>query len=162
MRVYEIDISPQEGDQVFSYYRGETLLHFNVSLLARLREQMPNEFRRITMTLSDAEYNLCIRHRGIEEPKVERLTGKSLREPGYAVLFDDTSFSIVDGHHRLVRRYRGGVRTMDFWVTHEPVWRHVLVSYTPEEEAQFIGDIPARVDEPATIVSPVIVHGDDE
>lgn len=158
MPIYEIELDHREDDQVFSYYHGEQMLHFNVTLLARLRKQMPAEFQLITMDIGHAEYDLCMKHRGIEEPKVEALTPKSLREPGYGALFPNQSFSIVDGHHRLVRRFRGGVRVMDFWVTHQTIWQHCLVPYDAEAEAILAQDVPPRVDSPAMIASRVTVR----
>lgn len=161
MPAYEIEIEHREADQVFSYWHGDKLLHFNTSLLARLREQMPKEFRRVTLTIGAPEYDLCMKHRGIEEAKVEKLTPPQLRDPGYAVLFEEGSFSIVDGHHRLVRRYRGGVRTMDFFVAPEVIWTHCLVEYTEEGEAKVMANLPLRTDGLEEIASHIVVHGDD-
>lgn len=158
MPAYMIEIEHRPTDQVFSYYHGESLLHFNVTLLARLHKQMPAEFRRITMDITDQEYDLCMKHRGIEEPKVERLQGKHLREPGYGVLFEEGTFTMVDGHHRVVRRYRGGIRVMDFYVTYEPVWRQCLIEYTEEGEERIKASLPERVGDPPVFGSRVAVH----
>lgn len=158
MPAYEVEIEHREQDQVFSYYRGEIMLHFNASLLARLHKAMPREFRRITMDITDAEHELCMLHRGIEQPKLDALTAAQLRDPGYMVTFDDGLFTIVDGHHRLVRRYNGGVRVMDFWVTHEEVWRHCLIRYEPEHEKQLAAAMPERVVNPIPIATHVAVH----
>lgn len=162
MPAYEVEIEHRENDQVFSYWHGSKLLHFNTSLLARLREQMPKEFRRVTMTIGAPEYDLCMKQRGVEEEKVEKLTPPQLRDPGYAVMFEEGTFSIVDGHHRLVRRYRGGVRVMDFFVTQEAVWTHCLVEYTEEGESKIAEALPPRTDESEQIASHITVHGDDD
>jgi hypothetical protein len=165
MKAYPVEIEHRETDQVFSYYHNlmdgtnaVSLLHFNASLLARLHQQMKPEFRRITMDIGQAGYDLCMKHRGIEEAKVERLTPSQLRDPGYGALFPDGSFTIVDGHHRLVRRYRGGVRVMDFWVCLREVWQHCLIEYTPEGECLIREALPPRVEDPAMIPSTVKVH----
>jgi hypothetical protein len=161
MPAYMIDIEHQDRDQVFSYYHGEhggEMMHFNVSLLGRLRKQMPNEFRRITMDLDEAIYNVCMDHRGIEEPRVVALTPTQLREPGYGVVFDGPSFTIVDGHHRLVRRWRGGVRVMDFWVTDKAVWQHCLVEYSKEHETTIAAAMPPKAENPELIASRVQLH----
>jgi hypothetical protein len=159
MPMYEVEIEHRDTDQVFSYWHGDVMLHFNATLLGRLRKAMPNEFRRITMDITEAEYSMCMSHRGIEEPRVNSLRPSELREPGMGVLFDDDhSFTIVDGHHRLVRRYRGGVRVMDFWVTYEAVWRHCLVEYTAEGERMLADAMPPKVENPVSIPSSVTVH----
>lgn len=158
MPAYTVELEHRETDQVFSYHHGDEMLHFNASLLARLHKQMPAEFRRITMDLTEENYGLCMSHRGIEEPKVERLRPKDLREPGYAVLFEDGLFTVVDGHHRMVRRYRGGVRVMDFWITTRPVWQHCLVEYSAEHEELLAAQMPPKEENPASIASLVTVH----
>jgi hypothetical protein len=158
MPAYAIEIEHRETDQVFSYYHGEKMLHFNATLLARLHQQMKPEFRRITMDITEAEYGLCMEHRGIEEPKVAALLPKHLREPGYGIILPNGNFVIVDGHHRLVRRFRGGVRVMDFWVCIPEVWRHCLVEYTEEGERLLAQSIPPRVDNPESIATAVTVH----
>lgn len=159
MPAYAVKIEHRDSDQVFSYYRGETMLHFNATLLARLHKQMPNEFVRITMDIGQDEYDLCMAHRGIEEPKVEGLRPRDLREPGYGVLFAEGDFTIIDGHHRLVRRYRGGVRTMDFWVCDHHVWSHCLVEYDPAFEKELAKDMPERVEDPTQLPTAVTIHG---
>jgi len=160
--VYRIEIEHRDTDQVFSYYHGDRMLHFNATLLARLRAQMPDEFRRITMDLDERVYRLCTENRGIEEPKIAALRPRDLREPGYGVLFEDGTFSIIDGHHRLVRRYRGGVRVMDFWVTDRNIWEHCLVEYSAEGEAEIAKSIPAKIEKPEHIVSRVTIKKDDK
>jgi hypothetical protein len=160
MPAYTIEIEHRDTDQVFSYFHGDKMLHFNATLLARLHKQMPDEFRRITMELDEQTYGLCMNHRGIEEPKVDRLRPRDLREPGYGVLFaDDGSFTMVDGHHRFVRRYRAGVRVMDFYVTVEAVWRNCLVEYSPEFDQELAKHMPERATEPEKFASRVIIHG---
>lgn len=158
MPAYAVEIEHRDTDQVFSYYHGNDMLHFNATLLARLHAAMKPEFRRITMDITEREYDLCMKHRGIEEPKVEALRPADLREPGYGCIFEDGSFTIVDGHHRLVRRYRAGVRVMDFWVCYREVWQNCLVEYTGEGERELAKAIPPRVENPQMIPSTVRLH----
>lgn len=158
MPSYLIDIEHLPTDQVFSYHHGEENLHFNATLLARLHKQMPDEFRRITMDIDHAIYDLCMKYRGIEEHRVVGLLPRNLREPGYGAVFEDGRFTVIDGHHRLVRRYRGGVRVMDFFVAPPPIWRACLVPYTAEESAMVMTGVPPRVEHPTDIASRVTVH----
>lgn len=159
--IVAIEEEHRPTDQVFTTYQNGKLLHFNASLLGRLQKKLPEGFRRITMQITEAEYRLCMVHRGIEEAKIDALRGRDLREPGIGVLFDEGTFSIVDGHHRLVKCYRGGIRTMDFWVTTSMVWSQCLVDYPPEYAALIEAELPPRVDEPAIIASAVLVNKDD-
>lgn len=157
----EIAISHNPGDQIFSYHRGEGILHFNVTLLARIRAAAPEAFRLITIELTPEIYSVCMDHRGIEEPKVEALTPKQLRDPGYAVVFPEGDYTVVDGHHRIVRRYRGGVRTMDlYFCPLQDIWQHCLVPYTEEETAHIASFLPERVHGAAMI--PTVARLTDE
>lgn len=149
-------------DQIFSYYYQDQMLHFNATLLARIREVMPKQFGKISMDIEQDVYDMIMQHRGIEEPKVERLSPKSLREPGYGVILPDNSFVMVDGHHRLVRRYRGGLRTMVMFVTDKQIWQHCLVEYPKELEELIAAEMPPKVDNPPVIASAVTIHGRDE
>lgn len=156
-----IPISHEEGDQIFSYHRGEDILHFNVTLLARIRAAAPEAFRKIEIELTPDIYNVCMDHRGIEEPKVEALTATQLREPGYAVVFPEGDYTVVDGHHRIVRRYRGGARTMDlYFCPLRDIWQHCLVPYTEEETAHIASFLPERVQGAAMI--PTVARLRDE
>lgn len=160
-RIVELELEHRDRDQVFSYYHGNEMLHFNATLLARMRLKLPKEcFRLVTMDLDEDQYRLCIEHRGIEEPRVRNLRGVDLREPGYACLFEENggSFTIVDGHHRLVRRWRGGVRTMNFWFSERGIWQHCLVHYPPEYERILAQGMPERVQEPTQLLSRVEVR----
>jgi hypothetical protein len=73
-------------------------------------------------------------------------------------LFEEGTFSIVDGHHRLVRRYKGGARVMDFYVTHPVVWKHCLVDYAPEHETLLADAMPPKVINPENLASCVAIH----
>jgi len=156
-----LELSVEDADQVFSYHYEDTLLHFNASLLARIHKEVPELFRKYRMTITEAEYDLCMQHRGIEEPKVERLRGKDLRAPGYSVLFEKSysedipSHTIIDGHHRLVRRYRGGIKFMDFYMCQRNVWQHCLMPSTPELDQKIAAALPPKVYDDTNIFSTV-------
>ncbi len=150
----EIAVEHRYTDQVFSYYYGEDMLHFNASLLARIRAALPPTcFALITMDIDFDQYDLCMKHRGIEQPRLDALTGAMLREPGYGCLFDDNTFTIVDGHHRLVKRYAMGARQMKLWIAERHIWQHCLVPYSKYDEALLSQAMPERVMEPAQILS---------
>jgi hypothetical protein len=163
MPAFPVEIEHRVTDQVFSYYHGDKMLHFNATLLARLHKQIgPSQFAKVSMDLTQETYDLCMNHRGIEEEKVNRLRARDLRQPGYGVLFeDDGSFTLIDGHHRLVKRWRIGLRSIGLYVCFEEVWRHCLVSYTAEHEARLMAAMPAKVDDPALMPTHVsYIKGD--
>lgn len=164
----EVMVEHRESDQVFSYFYGDgtplhvnDMLHFNVTLLDRLRKvspEMASQFRRVTMQLGADEYDLTMQHRGIEEPKVKRLTEAQRDEPGYAVILPNGSYTIVDGHHRLVRRYRDGRRSMEFYFCMRNVWNACLVEYTDEGNEKIRAGLPPRVADAPMIATAIKVQ----
>jgi len=134
-------------DQVFTYNRTDTgeQLNFNVSLMDRLRKEHPNWFWKQELPLDDTIYDLVMRGRGVEEYKVERLTPEQVDEPGIGVLLNDdvdevapNQFVLVDGNHRLVKRFRAGLRGMDVWITLKPVWEVCLMHPADTEAEDFL------------------------
>jgi hypothetical protein len=153
-----IELTMEPTDQVFSYYSDSDakLLHLNVGLLARVRKLVPEGFRKMTLELTELEYELCIKHRGVEEPRVAALRGRDLREPGYIILTPPDTYKVVDGHHRMVRRYRGGIRSMEFWAAVPDIWTQCLMTCSPEDEAILAANLPDRVLAPASIPTRIL------
>lgn len=153
-----------DTDQVFSYWMdGTDLIHINASLLERVRKVAPSMFRKFTIPLSQEIYDLCMNHRGIEEWKVERLKGKHLREPGHIILWSGDrmdqgipDYTFVDGHHRIVRRWRGGVRTIEAWACLPQLWTQCLMPYTPELHAMIAKMTPPPVKENTSFIHEVM------
>jgi hypothetical protein len=47
-----------------------------------------------------------------------------LSQPGIVLVFPNDEGTITaDGNHRIVRRFRDGLRTMDFYFVHWRLWR---------------------------------------
>lgn len=132
-------------DHVFSYERADTneLFYFNTSLLERIRLQHPNWFRRVTLDVIPEIYDLVLVGRGIEETHLKTLSAERLEEPGLGIHFDDGSFVLVDGNHRLVERYRRGNKTIDVWTTVSAVWKLCQVDPCPELKAMMDAERPA-------------------
>lgn len=121
----ELNLTRQITDHVFSYERHDThqTYYWNTSLLERIRLQRPHWFKRITLDIIPQIYDLVLLHRGIEEPHIAALSNERMEEPGLGLFFNDNDqFVLVDGNHRLVKRYRRGLKQMDVWTTVEPVW----------------------------------------
>lgn len=149
-------------DQVFTYEHHDTreLLHFDTSLLGRIYKQAPELFTRITLEVTPEMYAMVMKYRGIEEPKIDALTDAQLAEPGLAAIFPPDSSVTVDGHHRLVKRYRNGLREMDFLYTVRRVWEHCLLPATPEEAAALREVLPPSPERKITLGSRGTIHND--
>jgi len=118
-----------ETDQIFTvHHRSEDKFYFiNVGLLHRLRKAAPHTFKLIRLDISEELYNFYMAQRGIEEDHIARMKGAQLREPGMAIFDEAGDMTMIDGHHRAVRRYRGNLKWLNVWVTVPMVWRQALV-----------------------------------
>jgi hypothetical protein len=156
-----VDREMRVTDHIFSYERADTkeVLYFNTCLLERIRVQHPEWFRRITLDVTPEIYDLVLHGRGIEEDHLARLSAERLEQPGLGIFFDEGSFVLVDGNHRLTQLYRLGKRTMDVWCTPRPVWDLCLVNLCPELKASLDSERPKLPDVKTTIVSGATVHG---
>ena len=91
---------------------------------------------------------------GVEEPHVARIKGEQLNRPGVMIWFPefpDVHHVLIDGNHRVVARWRAGLKTFKF----------VMVSYQPKlmpyialpgEEAKFFPDRDEHVTLSRTII----------
>jgi hypothetical protein len=71
---------------------------------------------------------------------------------------DIPGYTVVDGHHRLVRRFRGGVRQMDFYACMPSLWRQILMPSSPEEDAVVAKTLPDRPENPTNIIHEVTMR----
>jgi hypothetical protein len=115
------------NDQVFSH-RGTdgTCRSYHIASL----QAFTGIAERITIALTQSDVYVVIRQYGIEIEHLERIQPTQLRQPGLMVSFDDGTDLIVDGNHRLVKRYQTGLREMYFF------------RFTEEQAKQAMIDVP--------------------
>jgi hypothetical protein len=87
---------------------------------ALVARQLP--FRMFQASLNEGWVNHVLNYGGCEEDHIVRLTPADLRRPGILVLWtgDGSNTTLIDGNHRLVRRWREGLTTFDFAVVSGP------------------------------------------
>lgn len=124
-------------DQIFTYRNPDTNTYivFAIGLLQRtlnsaITSQQAMLLRRIEIT--QQQYDHTMRNQGIEEPRVSSLTRLQRDVPGIVADFGNGTQAMIDGNHRLVRRFRDGLRDMYvFWLS-EHMWRDFLLDVPPE------------------------------
>lgn len=156
----KIDLSLRETDQVFSYVHHVTgeILNFDTSLLGRIHDQAETLFRRVTIEVTPEIYGMVMKYRGIEEPRVTALTEGQLGEPGLGAIFEDGNSAVLDGHHRLVRRYRAGLREIDILYTPPQIWKLCLLPATEAEAEEIRKILPPTPNEDTLLVSRATIH----
>lgn len=88
----------------------------------------------------DAWYQHILSKGGVERERIDQLTGKDLRRPGILVIFTDQWQALIDGNHRLCRRYEGGLRTFRYAaVSFAEVWKAKCVCRPGGEQVIFGG-----------------------
>jgi hypothetical protein len=86
----------------------------NVTGIKRAIFQGQLYFQMITMDLSEEWVEYITRTCGVEEEGIARLSISDLERPGIIMSWDPQNIhtSQIDGNHRLVRRWREGIKTM--------------------------------------------------
>lgn len=72
------------------------------------------KFEVFRSEISDAWYNHILKNGGIEEPRVAGLSEQDLKRPLITILFPQGWTQIIDGNHRLIKRYRRGTRVVRY------------------------------------------------
>jgi hypothetical protein len=75
--------------------------------------------RRLPLVIHEAQLNqewvdYTLRSNGVEEEGIARLKPIDLRRPGILIHWGNDHTTLVDGAHRLVRRWREGMTTFEF------------------------------------------------
>ena len=101
------------------------------------------EYIRATMDSAHAMH--VSEHCGIEEPRLASITPERLAEPLLAVRLGDGSALLIDGHHRLVKRWRHGLKFYDVMVVKAGHWEWSLIVDLPEFVQDWMVSERARV-----------------
>jgi hypothetical protein len=123
-----IDCHPM--DQIFTHTdpAGVTR-HFNASMMTRavLARQVTPDLGEFELT-DELGGHVAANH-GIEEHHLETITDKMLESPVLMVHFEDGTDLIVDGSHRLVKKWRRGDKTVHALVFMPGQWERFLVDF---------------------------------
>lgn len=99
-------------DEVFTHLDedGVTVRHINASAMLRAApEAIRGGVAEVITVEFDPEFMAFVRkHRGIEQPRVDRLQEPYLSLPAMGFWMPSGAMLTVDGHHRMVRLYEEG------------------------------------------------------
>lgn len=123
-------------DEIFTHDDEDGVVRdFNASAMVRFAMRPDSGIEIITVPcgLDHAQYIRT--HRGIEQPRLDRLCEPFLSLPIVFVEWMDGSHLSVDGHHRWVRRAELGLPTIDGYRFPLGLWEHFLVTGTRQDWA---------------------------
>jgi hypothetical protein len=108
-------------DEIFEHEDEETKEHrfFNATSLNKLALYACLNNRTDiadwgNTNLDESFINFIVDHRGVEEERIQRLCKPYLDLPVTMIEMADGTSLTVDGHHRMVRLFRDGVKTITF------------------------------------------------
>lgn len=117
--------------QVFEFTDAEGITHyFSIPVLRESIKTTPDLWTLETLPITRWDATFVSKNRGVAEARVRAFPLKHLDEPGIGLYWRDGSMLTADGNHRLVKRVRRGMSTMDFWTASEPVWRAAVLDPT--------------------------------
>jgi|GEM_PF-5376395 hypothetical protein len=91
------------------YYEDQNVTYrFNVRAIKNAIVDQKIPFAMFRATITEKWYGLICKHGGIEEERVAKVS--DVNRPGLVVIWPEENSLIIDGNHRLVARYRRGLR----------------------------------------------------
>lgn len=115
-------------DQIFSHVDGQgAVRHFNTTAItnAILSRVLAPDFATLLLTPSVVSH--IEQNHGIEPGHLNKIPDEALNRPVLLAMFRDNTSLVIDGNHRIVKRYRIGKTTVDALVITEAQWLPFLV-----------------------------------
>lgn len=122
--------------ETFSWLFEGQLYVFDTTGLNDALDENPELAMDCLLPINESIYASVMETNGIEERKIARLEPPHLDRPILIIEILD-GHKIVDGGHRLCRKFRDGERTIRAFMISEPIWRRFLVD--PQSVIHIIG-----------------------
>jgi hypothetical protein len=96
--------------ETFDFYYDSRNVTYRFNVRAIKDAIVANEiaFKMFRATITEKWQSLILRHGGVEEERIPLV--RSLNRPGLMVLWADGNSLLIDGNHRLIARWRHGLR----------------------------------------------------
>lgn len=116
---FRLGVVPSQ--QIFSHCDPEgTYRYFDINRLYRIAAENPAVFPVLSAPIDPAVVEYIREKQGIEAEHVKGMTQSRVMEPGLILQFDDGTYVILDGNHRIVKRHAMGLPEMIFYGFSEP------------------------------------------
>jgi hypothetical protein len=116
-------------DEIFTHtdLQGVTR-HWNTSAMVRAVFQRKVKPSLVNCPLTEDLIQHIEQNHGVEEPNISQLPDKVLDIPVVLVHFEDGQDLLVDGNHRVVKRWRKGLRNVDALLFQPKDWEPFLLT----------------------------------
>jgi hypothetical protein len=102
--------------------------HFNATDLYRDILAGKVNYSVFVVPFTGSDYLRIVNDNGVEEPRVDRLTYNICRRPILVAQFPQGEHVLIDGNHRVVRRFREGLNYCTAFFVEHPAWSKYLVT----------------------------------
>jgi hypothetical protein len=113
--------------------------HFAMPLLKRYADAFADGTRNgtlptIELPIDQELVNGSRAKRGVEQEILDGMSDDRMNDPIYSVIWHGTELLVVDGHHRLVKRWDKGLKTVNTVIFPEEIWRKCLIVPADKED----------------------------
>ncbi len=121
------DLKPEA--QVFSYRAndGSLDIHVDIEKMYRIIRSNPEKFTLITIGLIETQVNHVRKFNGITISQLAMVSAERMNEPGIMLHRRNGMDVVLDGNHRLVKRFMNGLDYIDMWKVSEHDIRPALL-----------------------------------
>lgn len=118
--------------EIFSfedYTTGEKMI-FAATAMNQFAEQYAGQvdtIQTLSIRIDPEHVDIIKTRRGIEQPRLDRMTPEYRDKPIIGAFAQDGSFITVDGNHRFIKRHEAGFKNIRAYCFKYPFWRQFLI-----------------------------------
>lgn len=135
----EAKLKLHNSQEVFSHKDDDGILRvFLVGTMLSFIEDYPQcaDILHVNAPIDPNYVQWAKKNMGIEQPRLDRLQGPYLSKPCIGIFWPDNKMTIVDGNHRIVKRYESGFDKVNLIIFKYPLWENFILA--PEEVQNFL------------------------
>jgi hypothetical protein len=129
----EMYLHPMPDHQVFTFMSGDgTTYHFDILKLNDMIEMHPSQYKVETYAIRAEDIDHIVKFNGIEQEHIDRIPESEVNKFGIIIQWQDSTQTIINGNHRMVKRFRLGYDFMKFYVLTMQQTKKSLLAIPPE------------------------------
>lgn len=124
-------------EEFFTWRQGDTgeVMHFAVTRFNTYLTALPFPVRPIALT-KELVLHLAARN-GVEPEHLERLPPSRLDDPCLLIESTNDTHMVVDGSHRIIKRFMLGEQVAPAWLVPGRIWRRFLIEGVPGRDCDW-------------------------
>lgn len=132
---YEIS----DKDEAFTHIDKDTgeMRHFAIGVMNKFAFAYAGSCQDIicqTLGISEQNIEILEAYGGIEEHRIKRFDEQHRDKPILGIYWGDGTFTVVDGNHRVLRRWRDGFKIVKAFCFKFPFWEQFLFDLNVDKD----------------------------